>query len=236
MNAQPPRDPHSAYYRDAASWADDARDQDRASGRIAWRVAGAALAIAVIEAIALVALIPMRRPVPLPILVDRQTGYVQAMTDLSPGALTQNEAVTRSYLARYILARETFDAADLNQAYRKVMLWSSGDARRDYASWMSRATPDSPLNLDSPSTRVAVTLESLSLTSPTTALARFTTQRQDAGGPPQPIQSFAATLAFRYVDAPMSMADRLVNPLGFQVTSYRRDSEAPLASGPGAPP
>ena len=34
-----------------------------------------------------------------------------------------------------------------------------------------------------------------------------------------------ATIAFAYTRAPMSEADRLRNPLGFQVTSYRADPE-----------
>ena len=34
-----------------------------------------------------------------------------------------------------------------------------------------------------------------------------------------------ATIAFAYVKAPMAEGDRLRNPLGFQVTSYRADPE-----------
>jgi type IV secretion system protein VirB8 len=34
-----------------------------------------------------------------------------------------------------------------------------------------------------------------------------------------------ATIAFAYAKAPMAEADRLRNPLGFQVASYRADPE-----------
>jgi type IV secretion system protein VirB8 len=34
-----------------------------------------------------------------------------------------------------------------------------------------------------------------------------------------------ATIAFAYTKAPMAEADRLRNPLGFQVISYRSDPE-----------
>ena len=40
-----------------------------------------------------------------------------------------------------------------------------------------------------------------------------------------------ATIAFTYTRAPMSVADRLRNPLGFQVLEYRRDQES--APSPG---
>ncbi|WP_164893523.1 type IV secretion system protein, partial [Mesorhizobium sp. M7A.T.Ca.US.000.02.1.1] len=34
-----------------------------------------------------------------------------------------------------------------------------------------------------------------------------------------------ATVTFRYSNAPMSEDDRLVNPIGFEVTDYRNDPE-----------
>jgi len=39
------------------------------------------------------------------------------------------------------------------------------------------------------------------------------------------VRSWISTVRYRYVDAPMSLEDRLINPLGFQVVSYRRDAE-----------
>ena len=148
------------------------------------------------------------------------------------GALTQDQAVTQSFLVQYVLARETFDATDLRESYRKVLLWSAGDARAQYLHLMQKTTPDSPLNLYTPTTVVGVTVESVSLLSPTTALVRFETTRREAGSSPAPPQPWAAVIAFRYSNAPMSMADRFVNPLGFQVTRYRRDAEAPAAAAP----
>jgi type IV secretion system protein VirB8 len=40
-----------------------------------------------------------------------------------------------------------------------------------------------------------------------------------------------ALISYRFSGAPMRMEDRLINPLGFQVVSYRRDAE-----GPAIPP
>jgi type IV secretion system protein VirB8 len=134
---------------------------------------------------------------------------------------------------QYVLARETFDATDLRENYRKVMLWSAGEARRQYSTLMQRSTPQSPLNLYTAASLVSVTIKSVSLLSPTTALVRFETNRQDTDAAAGPAQPYAAVIAFRYVTAPMAMGDRFVNPLGFQVTRYRRDSESPQAGSPG---
>jgi type IV secretion system protein VirB8 len=227
-NSRPPssEDARKRYYEAAASWSGDVNGALRASRTIAWIIAGAAVLVAVLEAVALAALAPLKTVVPFAISVDRQTGYVQVESPLKPGALSQNLAVTQSYLARYVTARESFDATDLREDYRQIMLWSAGDARDQYANGMRKTTPDSPLNVYTPATQVRVTLESISLLTPTTALVRFYTTREDGGSAPGAPRYWAAAIAFRYTSAPMSMADRFINPLGFQVTRYRRDSES----------
>src|SRR6185312_6478668 len=75
------------------------------------------------------------------------------------------------------------------------------------------------------------------------ALVRFATIRSDAGAQAQPPSSWVAVIRYRYSDAPMSLEDRFVNPLGFQVTSYRKDQEVltpgvapqPVSAAAGAP-
>ena len=231
----PPSDEaRKRYYGEAASWSGDVHGSLRASRRIAWIIAGAATLVAVLEALALAALAPLKTVVPFAITVDRQTGYVQAESSLMPGALTQNQAITQSYIVRYVTARESFDATDLREDYRKVMLWSAGDARAQYTRTMQKTTPDSPLNIYTPTTQVSVTIESISLLTPTTALVRFYTTREDGGSISGGPRYWAAAIAFRYTNAPMAMGDRFIDPLGFQVTRYRRDSESPAA--PETPP
>jgi len=135
------------------------------------------------------------------------------------------------------MAREGFDATDLTSAYHQVMLWSAGDARAQYDQLMRKTTPESPLNLYTAATQLSVTIESVSLLTPTTALVRFITTRHEAAGAGGPPRYWAAAIAFRYSDAPMSMGDRFINPLGFQVTRYRKDSETPAMDiPPSAPP
>ena len=219
------------HYDQAASWAADVNGTLRASRRVAWIVAGAAVLVAVLEALALATLAPLKTVVPYAILVDRQTGYAETLSALQPGGLSQNAAVTQSNLVQYVLARETFDATDLRANYQKVMLWSAGDARADYQHEFDRTNPQSPLKLNTPTSTVSVQVESVSQLSPTTALVRFTTTRHEAGSPGGPQQAYAAVMSFRYSGAAMQMQDRFLDPLGFQVTRYRRDTEtAPSAA------
>jgi type IV secretion system protein VirB8 len=224
-----------AYYAEARTWAHDVHGSLRASRRIAWIIAGAACVVAVGEAFALAALAPLKSVTPYTITVDRQTGYLEMAPGLKLGALSQDAAVTHAFLAQYVMARETFDAGDLQSNYRKITAWSAGPARSQYVRAMGAQNPQSPTNLYNASTIVRTTIKSISLLSTDSALVRFETERLD-GDVASERRSYAAVLSFRYTGAPMRMEDRMLNPLGFQVTSYRRDSETIAPPPPTAQP
>ncbi len=214
-----------AYYADAASWSADVNGSLRASRQRAWWVAGAAVVVALLEALALALLTPLKTVVPYTITVDRQTGAAQLARGVALGPLSENDALVQSALAQYVIARETLDATDLAAAYRKVGLWSAGTARSDYLRSMDRRNPASVLNGATAATQIAVTVKSITRMSPVSALVRFTTDRRDGDGPVTRMD-WAAVLQFAFTGGPLSMEDRLINPLGFQVTTYRRDAEA----------
>jgi len=218
----PPLD-REAYYAQGQSWAGDVHHTLRQSRRYALIAAGVCAVIAALEAVALVLLIPLKSVVPYTITVDRQTGYVETAQALKPGGLAQDEAVTNAFLAQYVLARETYDLTDLQSNYQKVAAWTSGPARAQYIASMQRSNPQSPLNLNPAGTVIKTVVKSVSLLSRTSALVRFDAERQGAGAASR--QPYSAVIAFRYTGAPIRMGDRFLKPLGFEVTSYRRDAE-----------
>ena len=228
---RPPGAARRPQYEQASSWAADVHGSLRASRRLAWIVAAVAVGAAGLEAIALAALAPLKTVVPYTILVDKQTGYAQTVKGLELGKISQDSAVTQSFIVQYVLARETYDATDLRDNYRKVSLWSAGEARSAYQHELERSNPTSPLNQYPATTQLTTTIKSVSLLSPTTALVRFDTTRHDAGAISGEQRSWASVMTFRYTNAAMSMDDRFTNPLGFQVLRYRRDAET-LAAAP----
>jgi type IV secretion system protein VirB8 len=80
-----------------------------------------------------------------------------------------------------------------------------------------------------PGSLVTVTVKKIEVLDRNLARVRFESIRRDPGMEAVR-QDFRAIISFRFVGAPMRMEDRLINPLGFQVTTYRRDAEAgPIA-------
>lgn len=230
------RETLDAYYAEAASWNRDRVGAMRSSQRIAWWIAGVAAAIALLEALALVLLTPLKTVEPYTLMVDRTTGYVQALKPLDQATIAPDAALTQSFLVQYVIAREGFDMGTLNANYRKVALFSADNARSSYLQQMQVSNPTSPLTIYPRSTTVDVRVKSVSPLGKDAALVRFETVRNDAGAQPQPAASWVAVIRYHYSDAPMSLEDRFVNPLGFEVTSYRKDAEvltpeaAPAAS------
>ena len=237
---KPAQEALDAYYAEADSWAKDRGDALRASRRTAWWVAGGASAIAICEALALLFLTPLKTVEPYTLLVDRQTGFVQQLKPLEAETITRDRALTQSFLVQYVIAREGFDINSLQTDYRKVVLWSVGAARNDYVSGIQVSNPESPLARLPRTSRIDVQVKSVTPMSDDSAMIRYDTQRRDASGQAQPAQPWVAIVRYGYSGEAMSVADRMINPLGFKVSSYRKSAETlaapvPISNAPDVP-
>jgi type IV secretion system protein VirB8 len=223
------------YYAKAESWAADREQLHAVSQRRAWIIAGIAAAIALLEAIAILVMLPLKTVEPFTLLVDRQTGYVQSLKPLERQDITPDDALVRSFLAQYVIAREGFDIATLRDSYNKVALWSQGEARSRYLASMQASNATSPLAILPRRAVVEVQVRSISMLNADTALVRFATVRTDPGAQSQAPQLWASVVKYRFSGAAMRAEDRLINPLGFQVVHYRRDAEMLSDSAPIMP-
>lgn len=217
------------YYVHAGSWADERIQSIYASRKTAWIIALVATVVALLLAITLIILLPLKTVVPHTILVDRQTGFVQAVDPANPQKLAPQKALTQSFLVQYVQAREGFDIATVQGQFRKVSLWTSGQAKNRYVSLMQATNPQSPLAIYPRNSVVDVRVRSVSQISDNTALVRFASVRRDQGAAEQPEENWVAVIKFRYSSAPMTVEDRYINPLGFEVTDYRKDPESLVA-------
>ena len=230
------RETLDAYYEDAASWNSDRLEAVNGSRRIAWIVASVAGAIALLEAGALLLLTPLKTVEPYTLLVDKTTGYVQPLKPLDPAAAAPDAALTQSYLVQYVIARESFDYATVRNNYRRVALFSAGIARSGYLATMQPSNPQNPLTLYPRGTEVETRVKSVSPVGPDAALVRFDTVKSGPNGGAEPARAWVALVRYRYSNAPMTLEDRFVNPLGFQIFEYRRDPETIAPAQPAGQP
>ena len=213
------------YYAAARSWSEGQAQSTARETQIAWRVAAGAGAIALLLALTLLLLVPLKTVQPYVLTVDRQTGAVEPAMAVSDGRLTQNEAVIQAQLAGYVMARETFDATDLAQQYRRVQMLSSRPVATAYVAEMAASNPQSPLNVLGRGDTLSIRIRSVSLIGDGAGLVRFTASRRAIGAASGQDSNYVAAISFGFNGRPLQAADRFDNPLGFQVTRYRRDAE-----------
>ncbi|HEY8616088.1 virB8 family protein [Phenylobacterium sp.] len=212
-----------AYFREAATWDHDRLRRAERSRRLAWCVAGAAALLASCAVLAVAALTPLKTVEPYVVRVDRATGAVEVIRGLEGAPVDPEEAVTRSFLATYVRAREGWLLAAAEANFRQVSIMSTPEEQQ---RWAAAFRPSNPL---SPQVRLGVAgeahaeIRAISFVAPKVANVRF--RRLVRRGAEAEESDWIATVAFTYARAPMSEADRLRNPLGFQVSSYRADPE-----------
>ncbi len=230
------RDPELArFFARGNAWADDSIDQAARSRRVAWIIAAVATTVAALEAIALAGLAPLKTVVPHTVLVDRQTGFVTTIDPSTPSQLTADQALTRSMLAQYVAARETLDRGSVRADYRKVALWSGSSARESYLAAMRGGSPSNPFAAMPAGAAMRAEVKSVSPVDAGSALVRFDVvamSPQGGAGTPQP---YVSLVRYRYRDRLFAESDRFLNPLGFEVTGYRRDPEAVASAASAAP-
>lgn len=226
------------YYEAASSWAQDTHASLRASRRTAWIIAGVAIGVAGLQAIAMAFLLPLKQSVPYTITVDRETGYVQTARGVDLGPISESEAIAQSFAVQYVLARETFEASDYQDKYRKTLMWSQGAAESEYLREWDKNNPVGIRSRIRPTTRIKVTVKSVTILGPRSAMVRFDTEQSEgpnSGGMRQP---WVASVTYSFSGKPISEQDRYMNPLGYQVATYRRDAETaqPVNVAPPPPP
>jgi len=212
-------------FAEAMTWEASRVHQMERSEQRAWRIAFAAAVLVILSWVAIVLMLPLKETVPYVVRVDSSTGIADIMTTLNSEKVEFDEIMDRYWLARYVRARETYDWYTLAEDYNTVGLLSAPDVGRLYAAQFVGDNSIEKRNAN----RIRTTVEIVSIV-PTpnyTATVRYRTKTAPPDGSSAPvIASHIATIAYTYKrPSAMSGSDRLINPFGFVVLSYRTDEE-----------
>jgi len=214
-----------AYFQEARSWEADRLASAERSRRLAWTVAAGACGLAFAAVCAVAALAPLKSVEPFVVRVDRATGAVDVMTGLKGSAdLTYEEAVSKYFLSQYVRAREGWLPVAAKDGFRQVSIMSTPQEQQRWAAFFRPSNPQSPAAIFGPQAVAEVEIRAISFLSPKAASVRF--RKSVRRGDQVEATDWVATVSFAYSRAPMLESDRLRNPLGFQVATYRADPEA----------
>jgi type IV secretion system protein VirB8 len=213
------------YFAEARRWDQDRLASALRSRRLAWIAAGATTLLATAACAAVALLTPLKTVEPFVVRVDRTTGAVDVMRGLSSqeAPARYEEAISKYFLAQYVRSREGYLDPAAEDAFRLVSLLSGPAEQRRWTDVFRGSNPDSPQNLYGPDGEAVVAIRAISFIGDDVANVRFRLTLRQARQMTE--SDWIATVAFTYTRAPMKEADRLRNPLGFQVVSYRADPE-----------
>lgn len=200
------------------------------SRKIAWRVALGLGLLAIFAIVATIVAVKREAPTPMVLRVDNATGSVDVLSTIGKHEKTYGEIVDIYWLNTYVLNRESYDYNSIQMLYDTTALLSTPEVQREYYSIYDGQDARDKVLKDH--TRIIVKILSITPDSGGgKATVRYTSQEKSSNGQVGTLNHLIATIAYKYTDAPISLVDRRINPLGFQVTSYRTDPESVTIDG-----
>lgn len=174
---------------------------------------------------------------PFVIEVEKKTGITNIVNPLVNRELVSNEVLNKYFITRYIKAREGYSSESWRYNYLTVVrLLSTPGVYRSFSRFFNESA-QSPISLYGNRTSTIVSFRSIQFfpavvnsrgrMGDSRAVVRFTILA-DKGNIRNAVNNRIykiVTLTYKYQQTKMSDADRMENPLGFFITSYRDDIE-----------
>lgn len=196
------------------------------SNKRAWLIAFVSIFIAILSIVAVVLLTPLKTIEPYVIRVDNTTGMVDILTMLNEKEITENEALDKYFISRYVKAREGYYYDLLNQDYLLTQLMSSEKVANEYRALYEGENARDQILKNSNEVQVnilSIVLGESNGVKTSTIRANIITKNLNTRGTTQVTK--VITLSYEYVLAKASEENRILNPLGFKVLTYRIDNE-----------
>lgn len=215
----------NSYMEESRGLERDLLSEVMRSRKAAWNMTKFMGVIAIAGIAAGVAGLSREAPPPLVLRVDNATGAVEMVTQMRAHEASYGEVVDQYWLNQYVLNRESYDYNTIQLTHDTTALLSSPTVQQEYGALFEG--PNARDVVLSNRVRIKVHIRSIQPNNRGQATVRFTTEEVTANGSTRPIvRNFIATIGYSYIDAPMGTEARRINPLGFQVTSYRADPES----------
>lgn len=174
---------------------------------------------------------------PFVIEVENKTGITNIVNPFSDRELTGNEVLNKYFLTKYIKAREGYSYESWRYNYLTVVrLLSTPNVYYPFRKFIN-VSPDSPLAQYGNQTATSIAFRSIQFFPADVDKNGKPTDRQavvrfsifaDKGALKGAINNKInkiVTLTYKYQQTEMNDDDRMENPLGFYITSYRADLE-----------
>lgn len=161
---------------------------------------------------------------PYVIEISDKTGMPTVVEQETVKKFTSDEVIKRYFINEFLRVSEGYDPFTYKQDYKKLRLLCDAKVYREFLSQLSVKNPESPINTLGSRGKREIKIKSIQFLEPQTVQVRaliensgvYTGQKQ---------RDVVIYMSFKFVNLNLSMQDRMINPLGFQVDSYRITEE-----------
>ncbi|MGL9725267.1 MAG: virB8 family protein [Wolbachia sp.] len=161
---------------------------------------------------------------PFVIEVDKKSGIVQLVDPVTVKQYSADEVLSSYFISEYIKAREVFDPYHYNyNYYTKVRLFSSLKVYNEFNNYIKLQNMNDLFNLYLDA-KGELKIRSVQKLDNDVLQVRFSIEftRKDGSATRK---NKIVVMSYKYVSLEMNDQQRYINPLGFQVISYRVDDE-----------
>lgn len=200
------------YIDKARTWS-----QDIYSHAIVWRnwaviIAIASLSIALLTLLSFIKILPLKENTPYLVFVDHENGEPVSIKPVSSYEFVENEHLKKYMIRKFIIARERYNPATLNDDAKIVSNLSSDAVYRDYHTYLSKFTAKNN-TLD-------VQKINISFLNEQRAYVSFVIEANEQGVIREIPSS--AQIKFVFSDKQMPIDEVYhINPVNFEVESYQ---------------
>lgn len=168
---------------------------------------------------------------PFVVEIEKKTGIVSVVDQSSIKKFSSNISINNYFIVKFLRLWEIFDNENYKyNYYTELRLFSAPDVFNQFLSFIRLSNPASPINLyqNNPITEGDVKIRSIQYIDEGSAQVRFTTQiktKQSERYGEIEEKNYIATIKFSYNDLKINENERYINPLGFQVSTYKKTEE-----------
>lgn len=194
--------------------------------RLIWQIVAMLSLMAFVFSVVFHQMRPVTVKEPFVLRVNDTTGAVQEVSTIKDPEKTYGEVVDRYFAAEFVRSYENYNYQSIQNDYDKTILMSGDTVANDYKK-IYTDTPEHPARdkqLGQQGTRKVKILSVVPDIKKGIATVRFQTETT-GGNQSTVVENWVATITYEYVSAKIDDSVRLLNPLGYVVTSYRADKE-----------
>ncbi|XVN40981.1 MAG: VirB8/TrbF family protein [Rickettsia endosymbiont of Argas persicus] len=159
---------------------------------------------------------------PFVIQLDDNTGRASVVEPISPSILTADESLTKYFIKKYLIARETYNLVDFGNISRTtVRLFSTSSIYYNYLGYIKDKNNDPTLKYGDDNTTY-LTIKSWSKVASDKYMVRFSITETTGN---RTVYNKIAVISYAYVTMQLTDTELDINPVGFQVNGYRVDDD-----------